>query len=393
MWLIETEIRNRILQAEQQGLMPTAEQQADLCARIESSLSGSLPAIMSVAGNKAQIEIKGALTNAPDFFAMIFGGGNTTYPEIISALALADSDDSITDITLAVDSPGGRTDGLFETLEAISKTEKPVHAVVSNLAASAAFAIAAKADDITAHDPATRIGSIGIAVDIQVSEDIISIANSESPKKRPDVTTPEGVAVVQETLDAMHEVFARSIAEGRSAATGKTVTVDDVNSHFGQGATLMAKEAEKRGMIDAVTQSDLRVINNNKQTKKTEGKAMDLNKFKADHPAIFAEAVAAGVAQERDRVTAHLIMGRSADALDVAVEAVEAGTEMNATMQAKYFDASMKKKDVKNRDGDDTDAASALDDVSGGAVSKDAIDLAADDYCNAVGYDETGGAV
>ena len=52
------------------------------------------PRIMSVAGETAAIQINGVLTDQPDFFARFWGGGNTTYREIVAALALADADES-----------------------------------------------------------------------------------------------------------------------------------------------------------------------------------------------------------------------------------------------------------------------------------------------------------
>lgn len=260
MWLLTPEIRDRILQAEQAGLMPTVEQQAELVARHEMALAGALPSIMSVAGDKAQIEIKGILSNTPNFLAMLFGGGNTTYPEIISALGAAESDDTISDITLAIDSPGGNIDGLFDVLNSIAKAEKPIIAVISNMGASAAFAIATQADEIIASNQAARIGSIGIAASILISENKVTIASTDAPKKEPNVETPEGVAIVREELDSLHQLFVEAIAVGRSNATGKTFSVADINTNFGQGATLVARDALKREMIDGIAQEGPQLV-------------------------------------------------------------------------------------------------------------------------------------
>lgn len=524
MWLLETGIKERIEKAEQAGVVPTAEQQADFIARHEAALAGTTPAIMSVVGDRAQIEIKGTLTNTPSFLAMLFGGGNTTYPEIIAAIAAAENDDSISNIILAIDSPGGLIDGLFDTLNAISKTKKPIQAVVSNLAASAAFAIASQADEIIASNHAASVGSIGIAVNIPVSENRVTITSTPAPKKRPDVTTPEGVAVIKEELDAIHEIFVEAIATGRSAATGKSVSVNDVNADFGQGATLLAREALKRGMIDSIAEEGLQIATSpdsditgladdteimagatppfkdypiedrqwdataavrrwRRHTGSTdkpsrsyrngffwfdnqapdefgsyklpfvdivdgriktirrgvftangamagargqrvqipaadrpkvqrhidryrtkiekedepnnanrEGRVMDLTMLKQDHPGVYEAAVQVGVAKERDRAKAHLILGREAGAIEAAMKAVEEGTEMTAAMSATYMAAAMNRKDVKDRTGDDGDTGTAVT-VAEGAEGKDAADRVADAVCEALNYEETAGGV
>ena len=274
MWLVEAEIKAKILKAEADGIMPTAEQRDELFARQTASLNGAMPEIMSVAGDKAQIEVKGVLTNAPNFMAMLFGGGNTTYPEIIAALGAAESDDSISEIILSIDSPGGKVAGLFDTLSAIAKTEKPIRAIIANMAASAAFAIASQADKIIASNQSTTVGSIGIAVDIPIREGVVSIASTDAPKKRPDLSTEEGIAVVRKELDDMHELFVDSIAVGRSAATGKQVSVNDVNADFGQGATVLAREALKNGMIDAIEQEAPRSVGSSGMAAVVEGGVM-----------------------------------------------------------------------------------------------------------------------
>ena len=46
----------------------------------------------------AVINIHGVLTDKPDFSAMFYGGGNTVYSDIISALVDADNDPSVKNI-------------------------------------------------------------------------------------------------------------------------------------------------------------------------------------------------------------------------------------------------------------------------------------------------------
>lgn len=355
MWLLEASVRQAIEQAQKSGFMPTVEQQTNFEAARIGNDSGANSRILSVAGSSAEVAVKGVITKAPSFLAMLFGGGNTTYPEIISALAEAESDPSIKDITLAIDSPGGHFDGLFDTLAAIQSTSKPVKALVSNVGASAAYAIASQADEIIAANRATRVGSVGVVATFAADDGTISITSTNAPKKRPDVTTEEGKAMVREELDAMHEIFVDAIAEGRNTR------IDKVNADFGQGATLLAGEALNRGMIDAVADSPLKVVKNTKTTTASGGKkpeigSMDLKELKAQHPDVYAAAVQEGTDQERDRVTAHLIMGEKSGAMETASAAIKDGQGMTATLQATYLTAGMNRSDVASRQDDDAGA-------------------------------------
>ena len=101
--------------------------------------------------------------------------------------------------------------------------------------------------------------------------------------------------------------------------------------------------------------------------KNTEVKVMDLAKLKAEHPAVYAQAVAVGVAQELDRVSAHLVMGESSGDMKTAVKAIQEGSEMTATLQATYMTAAMNRRDIENRNDDDkgTEGANGADSDEG----------------------------
>ena len=116
---------------------------------------------MAVADGTATIEIHGVLTKKPNFMAFLFGGGNATYADIQSSIAKVEADPTVTAVRFDIDSPGGEIDGLFETIAAIEAMEKP-RSVVSSMAASAAYAIAASVGNIRAKSPASMFGSIGV---------------------------------------------------------------------------------------------------------------------------------------------------------------------------------------------------------------------------------------
>jgi ClpP class serine protease len=214
---------------------------------------------------------------------------------------------------------------------------------------------------ITANNKAARIGSIGTAATFHIDENKITVTNTDSPNKRPDLTTEKGKAVIRQELDDMQELFVESVANGRNTSE------KDVIKNYGQGGVFLAEEALKRGMIDAIED----VTPNNNKTNEPinsrdiggenmEAKEMNLTDLKAKYPLVHAEAVAEGTAKELDRVSAHLIMGEKSGAMDAAVKAVKEGAEMTSTMQATYMTAGMNRTDVVSKGDDDKDVEKVL---------------------------------
>jgi ClpP class serine protease len=402
MWLLESNTRKLILAAEREGYSPSSDQLAAFNAGADIA-DGSR--ILNITGDTATINVKGVLTNAPSFMAMLFGGGNTVYSEIVNAISIAENDENVKNITLDVDSPGGHIDGLFQAMEALQAADKPITGVVRNQAASAAYMLISQSDDIVAAHEAARVGSIGVVQTFFTDDDEVTITSSKAPKKRPDVNTDEGRSVVVEQLDALHDLFVSQIAQGRG------VSVDTVNTDFGQGAMLLADTAKRKGMIDsiggtlkkgttgpAVTdhfEGAQASANKNKnrdkilKQDKEGGKSMDMIQLKAEHPALHAEVVAEGEAKERDRVLAHLKMGEAYGAMDTALKAVTEGSDFTHAITAEYMAAGAKKKDGDQRADDNIDL-----NVDNGDAAPDAstqADKVADGVDALLGIDTKGG--
>lgn len=364
MWLLAEETLRAMQRAEKSGLMPTAEQQAQFEARCLAQIEArdGLPANMSITGDTAEIRVEGVLTKRPSLWSMLFGGGNTSYRDIISALSFAANDPSVRSVSFTVDSPGGHVDGLFDTLSTIQGFSKPMRVRASN-AQSAAYAIAAAAGPIEATGPAATFGSIGVAIDYVFFSDmeLISLTNSDSPDKRPDPRTEEGRVVIVRHLDALHELFVDAIAVGRKSSA-KTVRTE-----FGRGATLLAADAKRLGMIDTIqgAKPALRVVKGNApegggQEEKT---TMDLKTLKAQHPDLCEALVKEGATAERDRVTAHLTLGEQAgaDGLKIAFAAIRAGDPMTQTRTAEYMAAALNRRDTQLRQTETDNAGGAAD--------------------------------
>lgn len=376
-WLIDEGAMRQMRDARSLNLRPTEAQIAAFEARDSRIAARSedqvLPRIMKVAGSVAQIGIEGILTKTPDIMAYFFGGGNTTYRTIMSSLAIAQSDPAIKSAVLYVDSPGGTVDGLFETLAAIEsfRAQKPLTVKAAN-AMSAAYGISAVAGKIEATNAGSRIGSVGVAAQIFIDKETVDITNTDSPDKRPDPTTEEGKATIRRELDAMHELFIDAIARGRGTNKG------DVRENFGRGATLLAGEAKKLGMIDAVAKPGPRAAETTTtigavaDAKKDEH-PMDLRKLKAEHPEIFEAAAKEGADAERDRVCAHLELGSGGgqEGLDVAIAAIKAGDGMTMTVTAKYQRIALNQRDRTDRQTDDKKIEGAADGAQSQEIAPD----------------------
>lgn len=367
MWLVTDSIWQEMRAAIAAGNVPTPEQERDfrISAMGRYDEDTGAPRILTVAGNTARITIDGLLTKNPSLFAMIFGGGNLTYGEIVDALTAADADPEVASIELYFDStPGGALEGLYETATAIRNTAKPVRAFVAEQAASASYALASQADRIEAAHRMTAVGSVGVATNIAIDETVVTLTNDDSPNKRPDVTTDEGKRTVVDMLNRAYGIMADMIAQGRRT------TADAVNRDYGRGGMLFAEEALRAGMIDAMAERGDNGIRPPTPTPRSapaetsttsEGSTMDLEKLKAEHPATFAEAVKLGANEERDRVVAHLNMGLDSGAMETAAKAIREGTGMTHTLMSEYMIAGRNAADQSKRNGDDGDAAAAAD--------------------------------
>lgn len=340
MWLLENTVKDKLEAAYKQNIDLSSE----LYDKFDSIRADAN--ILMQKSTVAVINIDGILTEKPDIIALIFGFGNTTYTEISDALLLVRDDDEVDSIQLNINSPGGEVAGLFSTLDILSSIDKPITALVNNLAASAAYAIAAKANKIIANNRAAMVGSVGVVASMFINDSIVSITSTNAPDKRPDVTTDEGKAIVRKNLDAIEALFIESIASGRNT------TIEDVKNNFGRGAVLLADDAKSKNMLDnimTVSVADLQKTNVGVTN-------MNLNELKTQHADVFAQAKNEGVEQERGRVKAHLILAEAYGANKIAFNAIKEGADITPELQAEYLAAGANRDSVKARVDDNPDA-------------------------------------
>ncbi len=363
LWLLAPDMLARLADVRRHPLDPGAfsswgrEREASPEAR-----GNGLPENLTLAGSTAEIRVEGVLTKRPDFWAWLLGGGNTTYTSIRQALAVAEQDPNVKTIVLAVDSPGGNVDGLFETLDAIAAlraSSKKAIKVRAENAQSAAYGIAAAAGSIEAASRAATFGSIGTAVSFRVDPTVVTLTNTDSPDKRPDVTTDAGKAVVVDFLDQINAEFVTAIAKGRD------VSRQAVSDDFGRGASMTAPNALKLGLIDKIS-TPLRAVN-------SKGKAMTEPQDARASAAEIESAVQRGITQERDRVLGHIIRGEAVGAMPIALEAIRSGAVMTQELDARYFAAGLNRADSSRRQTESTAAAAVV--AGAGSTPANAPDL------------------
>ena len=349
LWLLSPDVFEEMQEARAKHSPTVAELEAH--EQTYALSDDDTPRIMSVAGDTAAIQINGVLTDRPDFFARFFGRGNTTYGEIIKSVAMADMDPAIKTIQLKVNSPGGHAStGWLEAMQAIANAKKPVEALVGDMAASAAYGLVSQAGKITAQNGMSKVGSVGAAMTMFIDDQVVTITSSNAPDKRPDPKTEEGKATIRKDLDATEKIFIDTIA------TGRNTTAANVQENFGRGAVVYAQDAIAKGMIDGMLEAT-QPANSGKT--KTEAINMDLNELKAKHPDLYAQATSAGVATalqtERDRVSAHLVVGEASGDMETAIEAIKSGEGYTDIVKAKHDAFKMKATAATNRTLDEKD--------------------------------------
>lgn len=210
----------------------------------------------------AVVDIVGPIVKHGDLFSEISGARSLTGIKKDFLTALGDKD--VESIVLNVDSPGGEAGGISEFADLVyeSRGIKPIVSYVGDLACSAAYWIASASDKIICSETAT-LGSIGCVAVMRDSKEkeakegvqTIEIVSTNSPNKRPDVTTDEGKALIQEQINVIGDIFIEKVARNRSTEQ-KKYTFKDVVNKFNKGGVLIGKDAVEAGLADEIGSYD-----------------------------------------------------------------------------------------------------------------------------------------
>ena len=200
----------------------------------------------------AVIEIFGALAHRTQLHAdSSFIQG---YEGIAASLEKALNDSSVSAIVLNLDSPGGEVAGAFQLADQISSArgKKPIAAVASDMACSAAYLIASAADTISLTTTAI-VGSIGVVTchaDISKAMDKEGVAvtflyaGSHKIDGNPYEPLPPAVAEqIQADVDHYYNLFVTTVARHRPAISESAIRATEARTYIGQQA-IAAKLAD-----------------------------------------------------------------------------------------------------------------------------------------------------
>jgi signal peptide peptidase SppA len=186
--------------------------------------SGRRSAMTRASGRTALISVIGSLVNRGAWIGA--SSGLTSYEGLSAELADAVSDPEIDSIILDVNSPGGEVGGCFALAAAIleARQSKRIVAVVNDMAASAAYALASQADEIVV-SPTGMVGSIGVvmlhldrsgALEKAGLKPTLITAGAHKADANPFEALPKAVRDdLQAQVDAVHQQFLSTVAAGR----------------------------------------------------------------------------------------------------------------------------------------------------------------------------------
>lgn len=240
-----------------EGREPSPAEKAEaVAAAREIGAARRLPAQAAAAGVVAVVPVHGPISSRLHMVQDMSSGG-TSAEGIALALRQALAAPNVSAIVLDVDSPGGSVFGIQELADEIAaaRGSKPIVAVANGLAASAAYWIAAAADEVVV-SPSSQVGSVGV----YAAHDDVSKAAEQKGVRRTFVhagkykvegnpfepLSDEARSELQRTVDRYHAAFVKSLARGRGVSQAA------VRERFGEGRMFGAVEAVERGMADRV---------------------------------------------------------------------------------------------------------------------------------------------
>jgi ClpP class serine protease len=203
----------------------------------------------------AVVPILGPLVTRGDWLTGFLGASD--YGEIAFAVEAALADPAARAVLLELDSPGGEVGGLFDLVDRLvslrEAAQKPLWAVASESALSAAFAIASVADRLYVTRTA-EVGSIGV-VAIHVDESIADVmaglkwtlVHAGDRKIEGNAHEPlsdTALSAIQADVDALHADLVTLVARNRNMSPGAV--------HATQAAIYRGQRGIDAGLADQV---------------------------------------------------------------------------------------------------------------------------------------------
>jgi protease-4 len=180
--------------------------------------------------------------------------GTVNTEAVLDHIRQAESNRRVKAIVVYINSPGGTPLPADMMYRALRDATKPVVVSMGDVAASGGYYIAAGADKILAH-PATVTGSIAVYGRMVNAAQLFEtlgiegiIVRSGASKAMGNVferPTEEQLAIQQGLVDELHDLFVRSVAEGRGMDEQQVRALAD-------GRPYTANQALELGLVDGL---------------------------------------------------------------------------------------------------------------------------------------------
>lgn len=225
-------------------------------ARLGQPLRGSTSGYDMV-GTVAVIPVDGVLAKRMNLLMQISGG--TSMQLLGQDIQAAVDDPAVSAIILCIDSPGGTVDGTQELSNLIynARGKKPILALADGTMASAAYWIGSAADQVFVSSDTTTVGSIGVVT----AHIDVSGAQAQSGVKTTEIAagkykriasqyaplSPEGRQTIQDQVDYTYSIFVNDVARNRGT------TPEAVIENMADGRIFIGQQAVSAGLADGVS--------------------------------------------------------------------------------------------------------------------------------------------
>lgn len=226
--------------------------------------------IITSANKIAVMQLEGTIVSSYD--NSLFSKENNA-AGLLKSLLSASKDNDIKGIIIKINSPGGTvamSQNIYNQIIKIRK-EKPVIALLDDVAASGGYYIASAADRIISQE-GTMTGSIGVIFSYMDYHNLLANKLSINPVviksgKFKDIgsstrqMTQEEKELLQEIVDDSYAQFVEAITQGRVnradeyTATKSALTIDNLMK-YADGRVFTGKIAQKRGFVDVTGDID-----------------------------------------------------------------------------------------------------------------------------------------
>ena len=209
--------------------------------------------ISSQHGSTGIVSIEGPMTTSTSIFNLL--AGSTGYDAIGQSLLSFANDESVDNILMVMDTPGGSAQGISELSDLVKDIGKykPITAYASGGALSAGYWLATSANDLKASRTG-ELGSVGaistfVSVAKSLEEKGVEVYVSRSGKEKALLNSMEPIsdeakAMLDSKTKYLHGLFIEGVIKNRPSLTMKS------QSSWAEGASYFADQAIEVGLLD-----------------------------------------------------------------------------------------------------------------------------------------------